>query len=316
MRIPSLLFPPNPMSFRLPHEDSPLDAPPLADMSAILVVDEDPAFQLGLKTFLREYVGFEKVFTARSGQEAIDFIRAEPSIEVITLDYRMPGMNGIEVMAALAAQVTRPLAVLMITGYASEELEAEFRAHATETLLATHFLTKPVQFEKLEPVVLAAHEEVIATKRRLRERELAAAAEAAAALALPDDARETESSAPSDLGSRLDAQGERLAAVEQELRAQRGKWRADFWRVAFVLLLFWLAGQFGLFQSIAPRWTAFKAAAIERVGEWKRALESPAAKDASEAPAAPEAAPTAPEASPAPVAPAAPATGDSRGEPL
>lgn len=307
------------MSFRLPHEDSPLDAPPLADMSAILVVDEDPAFQLGLKTFLREYVGFEKVFTARSGQEAIDFIRAEPSIEVITLDYRMPGMNGIEVMGALATQVTRPLAVLMITGYASEELEAEFRGHGTETLLAANFLTKPVQFEKLEPVVLAAHEEVIATKRRLRERELAAAAEAAAALALPDEPRETDSGAPADLGSRLDAQGERIAAVEQELRAQRSKWRADFWRVAFVGLLFWLAGQFGLFESLAPRWTAFKAAVIERVGEWKRSLESPAVKDAAEAPAdpataAPEAVPATPEVSPA--APAAPAAGDSRGEPL
>lgn len=304
------------MSFRLPHEDSPLDAPPLADMSAILVVDEDPAFQLGLKTFLREYVGFEKVFTARSGQEAIDFIRAEPSIEVVTLDYRMPGMNGIEVMDALRSQVARPLAVLMITGYASEELEADFRAHGTESLLAANFLTKPVQFEKLEPVVLAAHEEVIATKRRLRERELAAAAEAAAALALPDTREEADLPAPTDLGSRLDAQGERLAAVEQELRAQRSKWRADFWRVAFVVLLFWLVGQFGLFESLSPRWTAFKAAVIERVVEWKRSLESPAAKDASEAPAAPEASKAAPEVSPAPVAPAAPATGDSRGEPL
>lgn len=299
------------MSFRLPHEDSPLDAPPLADMSAILVVDEDPAFQLGLKTFLREYVGFEKVFTARSGQEAIDFIRAEPSIEVITLDYRMPGMNGIEVMSTLAAQVTRPLAVLMITGYASEELEAEFRGHATETLLAANFLTKPVQFEKLEPVVLAAHEEVIATKRRLRERELAAAA----ALALPDTGEEADLPAPTDLGARLDAQGERLAAVEQELRAQRSKWRADFWRVAFVVLLFWLAGQFGLFESLAPSWTDFKATVIERVGGWKRSLESPAAKDAAEAPAH-EAAPAAPEIPPAPATPAAPATGDSRGEPL
>lgn len=291
------------MSFRLPHEDSPLDAPPLADMAAILVVDEDPAFQLGLKTFLREYVGFEKVFVARNGQEALDFVRAEPSIEVLTLDYRMPGMNGIEVLTALQSQATRPLAVLMITGHASEELEAEFHAQGNELILTTHFLTKPVQFEKLEPVVLAAHEEVIATKRRLRERELAAAAAASANAVADEPATATGSdpSAPSDLASLVDQQNERLAAVEKELRAQRGKWRGDFWRLAFVLLLFWLAGQFGLLQKAEPYWAKTKAAVWHQVDLWKATR---AASTKSSPPAAP-----------APAETAAPAI-ESPGQPL
>lgn len=291
------------MSFRLPHEDSPLDAPPLADMAAILVVDEDPAFQLGLKTFLREYVGFEKVFVARNGQEALDFVRAEPSIEVLTLDYRMPGMNGIEVLTALQSQATRPLAVLMITGHASEELESEFHAQGNELILTTHFLTKPVQFEKLEPVVLAAHEEVIATKRRLRERELAAAAAASANAVADEPATATGSdpSAPSDLASLVDQQNERLAAVEKELRAQRGKWRGDFWRLAFVLLLFWLAGQFGLLQKAEPYWAKAKAAVWHQVDLWKATR---AASTKSSPPAAP-----------APAETAAPAI-ESPGQPL
>jgi len=252
------------MSLHLPHEDNPLDAPPLSDMAAILVVDEDPAFQLGLKTFLREYVGFEKVFVARNGQEALDFLRAEPSIEVLTLDYRMPGMNGIEVLTALQSQATRPLAVLMITGHASEELEAEFHAQGNELILTTHFLTKPVQFEKLEPIVLAAHEEVLATKRRLRERELAAVAE------LDNEFAEepATSGAASDLASLLALQNERLAAIESELKAQRGKWRGDFRKLAFVLLLFWLAGQFGLLQKVEPHWRETKARVLEQLNQW------------------------------------------------
>lgn len=265
------------MSFRLPHEDSPLDAPPLADMAAILVVDEDPAFQLGLKTFLREYVGFEKVFTARSGQEALDFIRAEPSIEVVTLDYRMPGMNGIEMLAALRAQATRPLAVLMITGQASDDLKSEFRAQGSDLVLATHFLTKPVQFEKLEPVVLAAHEEVAAAKRRERER----------ASARPSPVAGADAGEAGNLAAKLEAQSDRLAAVEREVRAQRGKWRADFWKVAFVLLLLWLAGQFGLAETLQPHWAKAKEAVRRQVGLWKANL------DATMAPAAPTpAAPT------------------------
>ena len=252
------------MSLHLPHEDSPLDAPPLSDMAAILVVDEDPAFQLGLKTFLREYVGFEKVFVARNGQEALDFLRSETSIEVLTLDYRMPGMNGIEVLSALRSQATRPLAVLMITGHDSEELEAEFRAQGNEFVLATHFLTKPVQFEKLEPVVLAAHEEVVATKRRLRERELEEVVEPE--IELSEEL--ATSVAPSDLSNLLALQNERLAAVEIELKAQRGKWRGDFRKLAFVLLLFWLAGQFGLLQKVEPHWVNVKARVLEQLNRW------------------------------------------------
>jgi len=244
------------MNFRLPHEDSPLDAPPLPNSAAILVVDEDPAFQLGLKTFLREYVGFEKVFTARSGQEALDFIRAEPMIEVVTLDYRMPGMSGIEVLRALRGQVSRPLAVLMITGHADDELEAEFHAQGTDTLLTTHFLTKPVQFEKLEPVVLAAHEEVLAAKRR----------ELISTPAMTID----EVISSDDLAGKLDAQANRIAELENELRAQRRKWRADFWKLAFVLLLFWLAGQFGLIEKVEPHWARVKDKVMTTLESWTR----------------------------------------------
>lgn len=286
------------MSFRLPHEDSPLDAPPLADMASILVVDEDPAFQLGLKTFLREYVGFEKVFTARSGQEALDFIRAEPSIEVVTLDYRMPVMNGIEMLTALRAQANRPLAVIMITGQPSEELQSEFLAQGNDFVIATHFLTKPVQFERLEPIVLAAHEEVIVAKRRLREKEAAGSGSGIVG---------TGETSP-DLAGRLDAQSERLAALESELRAQRGKWRGDFWKVAFVLFLFWLAGQFGLVQKVEPHWERAKAAVWKQIDQWKANREAAVRKSAPSEPApanpAPEV-PEAPEPEPSPAAPAA-----------
>ena len=262
------------MSFRLPHEDSHLDAPPLTNTAAILVVDEDPAFQLGLKTFLREYVGFEKVFTARSGQEALDFIRSEVAIEVVTLDYRMPGMSGIEVLKALREHVSRPLSVIMITGHADVELEAEFRAQGTGTLLTTHFLTKPVQFEKLEPVVLAAHEEVLAVKRRER------AAEPVATLEGTPE--------PDFLAGKLDEQAIRLGELEGEVRAQRGKWRADFWKLAFLLLLFWLAGQFGLIEKLEPHWATLKATIVTTLDSWTRSapeVETDPATGESGAPA-------------------------------
>lgn len=235
------------MSSGIPREENPLDAPPLPGSAGILVVDEDPAFQLGLKTFLREYVGFEKVFTAKSGQEALDFIRAEPSIEVVTLDYRMPGMSGIEVLQSLREGSFRPLAVLMITGYPSDELESEFHAMGTGTLLTTHFLPKPVEFEKLEHLVLDAHEEVLALKRRETEPSLKV------------DAEMDQGDLPlSALNRAFEEQSARLTDIELELKAQRGKWRSDFWKVAFLLFAFWLASQFGALEKVAPHWARLK----------------------------------------------------------
>lgn len=235
------------MSSHPSNDKSPLDAPPFAGDSAILIVDEDPAFQLGLKTFLREYVGFEKVFIARSGQEAIDFLRAEPSIDIVSVDYRMPGMSGIELIRALGDLLERPLAVLMITGYPSDEVEAEFHSLASKNLLTSHFISKPVQFEKLEHLVLQAHDEVLLARQRALEAEEE-----------PDPVVPELSAAPDLLLSKLDQHSTRLDALEDELKKQRGKWRSDFWRVAFALFAFWVASQFGLQQKVEPYWTKLK----------------------------------------------------------
>jgi CheY-like chemotaxis protein len=279
------------MSFNRPNDESPLDAPPFTGNSAILIVDEDPAFQLGLKTFLREYVGFEKVFIARSGEEALDFLRAEPSIDLVTVDYRMPGMNGIELIDSLGGLIERPLAVIMITGYPSDELEGEFRARGSQTLLTSHFISKPVQFEKLEHLVLAAHDEVIDARER-------AAAAAAAAAAEPMTRVEPEGELRL-LATKLDEQAARLGELEGELRQQRGKWRSDFWKLAFVLFAFWIAGQFGLLQKIEPHWAKVKEA-IAASFTFK-----PAPKR-SELPTSAPAAPAAPAATTPPTAPSPP----------
>ena len=90
------------MSVGPSETETPLELAPTLGRAGILVVDDDPAFQLGLKTFLREYAGFENVFTARSGYEALTLIDSEPSIEVITLDNVMPGMSGMDMLAKLA----------------------------------------------------------------------------------------------------------------------------------------------------------------------------------------------------------------------
>lgn len=255
------------MSIGLP-ENAEDHATTLAnERASILVVDEDPAFQLGLKTFLREYVGFAQVFTAESGTTAIERILADDSIDVISLDYQMPEMNGLEVLGELRGKLDRPLSVLMITGYPSDDLESRFRAFDSDKLLARHFLTKPIEFERLEPVILQAHAEVRAAKE--------------IGLAIPDTGTGTPS-APAFGGNfasirkRLDRQQLKLEEIEEQVRGMRSCWRADFWKVFFVFALIGAALYFDWFDKARPFG--------EKVVEDARAVFSPAETESDAAP--------------------------------
>lgn len=128
--------------------------------SSVLIVDEDPAFQLGLKTFLKEYVGFSQTFTAKNGREALERLIEEPSIAMVTLDYKMPEMDGLEFLAKLKEQIPRPIGVIMITGYPSDELEETFRSYDSDHLRAVEFMSKPVEFTELETIIHRSWEDL------------------------------------------------------------------------------------------------------------------------------------------------------------
>ena len=225
--------------------------------TGILVVDEDPAFQLGLKTFLKEYVGFDQVFSARGGAEALKLIESEESIEIVTLDYEMPGMNGIEVLKNLAATEHRPLSVMMITGYPSDDLEAEFRSFQASNLLTADFVAKPVEFEKLEPLVMRAHEELLAGKN---------AAEAPQPVGNEVVEVPLHAEEPGDLEhsmaemeAKLSAQSLQLDELKKEVGSQQGRWRSDVFIVIILALATWIAAEFGLFESLKPKWEQLKS---------------------------------------------------------
>lgn len=80
-----------------------------------LVVDDDPAVREVTAQFLKD-LGYG-VIEAGSGGAAIDLLERAADIDVLLVDYAMPGITGAEV--AKATQTRRPgLPVLFITGYA------------------------------------------------------------------------------------------------------------------------------------------------------------------------------------------------------
>lgn len=112
-------------------------------LSRILVVDDDPE----AREMLSRYLGKEGflVYEAGSGEEAMELARnLHP--DVITLDVRMPGMDGWEVLNELQAQAE--LAQIPVVMVSMEDANRKwFECGATE------FITKPIDRNRLNSIV-------------------------------------------------------------------------------------------------------------------------------------------------------------------
>lgn len=106
-------------------------------MSArILIVDDDRAFRLSTAALLRED-GYD-VVGAADGQEGVEALRNQ-TFDLMLLDLRMPGIDGIRVVEALRTW-GEGVPILMISGFGT--VDAAVKAlHAG----ADDFLTKPVE---------------------------------------------------------------------------------------------------------------------------------------------------------------------------
>ena len=88
----------------------------------VLVVDDHAAIRKMLATtFL--YDGFKRCGEAADGKEAITLAkRIKP--DVVTLDFSMPGMSGLEVASELR-QIFRKMPIILLTLYSNEILKIE-----------------------------------------------------------------------------------------------------------------------------------------------------------------------------------------------
>jgi two-component system, LytTR family, response regulator AlgR len=129
----------------------------------VLIVDDEPPARERLKRLLEEIDGCELAGEANNGTEAIALaVRLAP--DVVLMDIRMPGMDGVEAARHLG-QLDEPPAVIFITAY------DEYALRAFDTS-AVGYLLKPVRREKLADTLTRA--------ARLTKPQLAAIAKAAA----------------------------------------------------------------------------------------------------------------------------------------
>lgn len=131
----------------------------------LLVVDDEETFR---RIAVRELaaMGFD-VRGVSSGEEALDVLQQQDA-DVILLDIKLPGMDGLETLQAI--KESRPLAeVIMLTGHGTIET-----AIRSIRLGAYDYLTKPCKLEELEALILKAGEKrALQQENRLLRQELA-----------------------------------------------------------------------------------------------------------------------------------------------
>lgn len=127
----------------------------------VLVVDDEAPARARLARLLESVDDCELVGEAADGSSAIELTERE-SPDVLLLDIRMPGMDGLEV-ARHVAGADPPPAVIFTTAYGDHALEA-FETHAAD------YLVKPIRAERLAAALAGA--------RRRNRAQLAALAEA------------------------------------------------------------------------------------------------------------------------------------------
>ena len=113
----------------------------------ILIVDDEKPARDRLARMVRELESHELVGEAVNGLEALGLAQSlEP--DIVLMDIRMPGMDGIEA-ARHISKLDQPPAVVFATAFSDHALEA-FETHAVDYLL------KPVKQERLQAAIDAA----------------------------------------------------------------------------------------------------------------------------------------------------------------
>jgi len=131
----------------------------------LLLVDDEDAFRRTIaKRLRRRGISPEE---AANGEECLLILEKKP-VDVVVLDVKMPGMNGVQVLRRVKERYPKT-EVILLTGHASTRDGVEGIKSG-----AFDYLSKPIELEHLLSKIKQAHEKIQREENRLREAEFRA----------------------------------------------------------------------------------------------------------------------------------------------
>jgi DNA-binding NarL/FixJ family response regulator len=100
----------------------------------VFVVDDHPVVRSGLRTMIESADDFIFVNMAASVEEAMALLR-EAAVDVLLLDLRMPGMDGLELLPWLRAEMPTIRTVVLTNYHSDEDVFRAFQSGAMAYLL-------------------------------------------------------------------------------------------------------------------------------------------------------------------------------------
>ena len=128
----------------------------------LLLVDDEDGFRRTIaKRLAKRGIDPEQ---AINGEECLSVLKNKP-MDVVVLDVKMPGMNGIEVLHHIKDKYPK-IEVILLTGHATTQDGVE-----GIKLGAFDYLSKPIELEHLLGKIRQAFEKIRGEEERLREKE-------------------------------------------------------------------------------------------------------------------------------------------------
>lgn len=95
----------------------------------VLIVDDHPVVRAGLASLLRRQPGLKLAGAAHSAEEALEILKRS-CVDVMLLDLRMPGINGIDLLNLLKTRENKPRAIILSSYEYEEEIYQAVKAGA------------------------------------------------------------------------------------------------------------------------------------------------------------------------------------------
>ncbi len=124
-------------------------------MQTILIVDDDKSIRYSLKRMMEEKYF---ILTAQNGEEALDRVKQSPP-DLIIMDIKMPGRNGIDVLKEIRSIDPKSLVIIM-TAYGTTETAIEAMKYG-----AFDYILKPFPIPQMKGLV----EKALALRKVMKE---------------------------------------------------------------------------------------------------------------------------------------------------
>lgn len=133
-------------------------------MAKILVVDDEPDFEMLIKQRFRKQIRENKYefFFAENGRYALEKIKEVEDLDLILSDINMPEMDGLTLLLKLQEQ-NSILKAIVVSAYGDMD-----NIRTAMNRGAFDFITKPINFEDLEITIEKTIKQVIQLKKTLK----------------------------------------------------------------------------------------------------------------------------------------------------